>query len=189
MAAKLLSKWSRLKARNLKGMFNVAEEMAAKTHLLLKVAIESGFKPEIISKFQNTYDAWVDIGDRFFIIGVGGGSVLQPDLQQSDLQQSDVRLKKEVMHIATLESGIRLYSFRYLWDDKVYVGVMAQDLLADPKTRDAVILQESGYYAVNYLALGLRMVTHEEWWARGSSSVLLKSAHGQFSPMPIVNVQ
>ena len=93
------------------------------------------------------------------------------------------------MHIATLENGIRLYSFQYLWDDKVYVGVMAQDLLADPKTRDAVILQESGYYAVNYLALGLRMVTHEEWWARGSSSVLLKSAHGQFSPMPIVNVQ
>ena len=68
-------------------------------------------------------------------------------------------------HLSTLSNGIRLYSFRYLWDEQVQVGVMAQDLLADPDRRDAVSEHPSGYYMVDYGKLGLRMVTLKEWRA------------------------
>ncbi len=39
-----------------------------------------------------------------------------------------MRLKKDVERLATLEDGIRIYSFRFSWDDTYRVGVMAQDL-------------------------------------------------------------
>ncbi len=107
----------------------------------------------------------------------------QPQNQNQQLQQginnllnqfSDARLKRDVTHLATMESGIRLYAFRYLWEDTLRVGVMAQDLLANPVWRDAVILHPSGYYAVDYAALGLRMVTLEDWNRRGSLAVRLQ---------------
>lgn len=87
---------------------------------------------------------------------------------------SDRRLKKDMTHIATLESGIKLYSFRYLWDETMHVGVMAQDLLADPATRDAVVMTSSGFYAVNYEMLGLRMVTLKAWHEQGQAAMLLQ---------------
>ena len=45
---------------------------------------------------------------------------------------SDARLKRDIDQVATRDDGLPIYSFRYLWDDEVYVGVMAQDLLAMP---------------------------------------------------------
>lgn len=75
-----------------------------------------------------------------------------------------MRLKKDFVYLATLENGIRLYSFRYIWDDPtVYVGVMAQDLLEQEPMRDAVIMTKTGFYAVDYEKLGLKMITLEEW--------------------------
>jgi hypothetical protein len=76
---------------------------------------------------------------------------------------SDQRLKREVRYVATLANGIRIYSFKYLWADDAYVGVMAQDLLQSPIHRNAVILGADGYYRVNYRALGLRMISLSEW--------------------------
>ena len=102
---------------------------------------------------------------------------------------SDVRLKRDVAHIATLASGIRLYAFRYLWDETLRIGVMAQDLLDDESTRDAVVLRPSGYYAVNYAALGLRMATADEWRARGLASVQLKPAPGQSGTVAVAGTQ
>lgn len=84
---------------------------------------------------------------------------------------SDARLKRDVALLATLDNGIRLYSFRYLWDDVARVGVMAQELLERAPTRDAVSVTQSGYYAVDYRALGLQMTTLEEWRGRGLASV------------------
>jgi len=84
---------------------------------------------------------------------------------------SDRRLKRDIVPIAKLESGIRLYRFRYLWDETPRVGVMAQDLLADETTRDAVIVTASGFFAVDYSRLGLKMVTLEAWQARGLAAV------------------
>jgi len=45
------------------------------------------------------------------------------------------------------------------------VGVMAQELLADPDRRDAVSEHPSGYFMVDYGMLSLHMVTLEEWRA------------------------
>jgi len=78
--------------------------------------------------------------------------------------------------IARMENGIRLYSFRYLWEGTLRVGVMAQDLLKDPAMRGAVIPGPSGYYAVDYPMLGLKMVTLEEWNRQGVAAVLLRPA-------------
>lgn len=102
-----------------------------------------------------------------FRTGGGGGRPPRP---------SDRRLKRDVTHIATLENGLKLYSFKYLWDDIVNVGVMAQDLLTHETRRDAVVLMSNGFYAVNYAALGLRMTTLEAWRESGPNAVLLRPA-------------
>jgi len=80
--------------------------------------------------------------------------------------RSDIRLKRDVVPLASLANGIKLYRFRYLWSETVQVGVMAQDLLREPARRGAVILQDDGFYAVDYASLGLRMATFAEWQAR-----------------------
>jgi len=76
---------------------------------------------------------------------------------------SDMRLKRDIVELVTLGNGIKLYSFRYLWEDTVYVGVMAQDLLEHESYKDAVVIKQSGFYAVHYDMLGLQMITLEEW--------------------------
>jgi hypothetical protein len=84
---------------------------------------------------------------------------------------SDIRLKQNVHLLATLENGLKIYSFKYLWDDATYVGVMAQDLLANPAWRDAVVTLPNGFYAVDYAMLGLRMATLEAWQAQGVAAI------------------
>ncbi len=86
-------------------------------------------------------------------------------------QFSDARLKRDIAHVTTLENGIRLYSFRYLWEDTLRVGVMAQDLLADQAARDAVSVHSSGYYMVDYGRLGLTPDMLARWQARGLASI------------------
>jgi|307.fasta_scaffold113835_2 hypothetical protein len=46
---------------------------------------------------------------------------------------------------------------------------MAQELLRseNKRFRDAMMVGSNGYYAVNYDALGLRMLTLDEWRAVG----------------------
>ncbi len=51
--------------------------------------------------------------------------------------------------------------FQYLWDDQIYVGVMAQDLVAS--CPEALTVDKWGYYRVNYETLGLRMLTLREY--------------------------
>ncbi len=76
---------------------------------------------------------------------------------------SDVRLKRDVEQIATLDNGLKLYSFKYLWDETTYVGIMAQDLLEQAEYRDAVTTGKNGFYAVYYNKLGLKMTTLDQW--------------------------
>lgn len=87
---------------------------------------------------------------------------------------SDRRLKSAAMHLATLPNGIRIYSFRYLWTEQVYVGVMAQDLIHHPKFGAAIKLAADGFYRVNYALLDLRMVKIEEWKRDGLAAVSLQ---------------
>ncbi|MDH3581915.1 MAG: tail fiber domain-containing protein, partial [Hyphomicrobiales bacterium] len=93
-------------------------------------------------------------------------------------QQSDRRLKRDIAHVATLENGIRLYAFRYLWDDQLHIGVMAQDLRADETFKDAVVLKPNGFYAVDYGKLGLKMTTLEAWREYGLASVMARPVSG-----------
>ena len=86
---------------------------------------------------------------------------------------SDRRLKRDIVHLATLSDGIKLYSFRYLWSDEYQVGVMAQDLLADPRYAHAVSTDDAGFYRVDYDQLDLVMVTLEQWNEHGLDAVVL----------------
>ena len=76
---------------------------------------------------------------------------------------SDRRLKHEISRVGTLDSGLPLYRYKYLWSDQVYVGVMAQEV-ADVAP-DAVVKGDDGYLRVNYARLGTSMKSWEQWSA------------------------
>ncbi len=99
-----------------------------------------------------------------------GADALVKSVRAKVGKDSDARLKREILQVATREDGLRLYSFKYLWDEAVHVGVMAQDLLRNEVWRPAVC-RANGYYTVNYGLLGLRMTTLNEWEARGLHAV------------------
>jgi hypothetical protein len=76
---------------------------------------------------------------------------------------SDVRLKRDIALLEWLDRGIGLYRYRYLWDDTVYVGVMAQEVAR--VLPDAVRRGGDGYLRVDYARLGLRLTTWDAWRA------------------------
>ena len=80
---------------------------------------------------------------------------------------SDIRVKRDIVSVGQLDSGIGLYRYRYLWNDQAYVGVMAQEV--GEIVPDAVTSGEDGYLRVDYGRLGLRLMTWEDWVAGGSS--------------------
>lgn len=67
---------------------------------------------------------------------------------------SDQRLKRDILRLRCLDSGICLYRFRYLWDDTFYVGVMAQEV--ERVAPNAVVHGPDGYLRVRYDLLGLQ---------------------------------
>ena len=92
----------------------------------------------------------------------------------NDNRPSDRRLKRSIRLLARLHNGLKIYAFKYLWSDVVYVGVMAQDLLQNPLYKDAVITKANGFYAVNYAMLGLKMTTFAQWKKDGLASIALQ---------------
>ena len=83
---------------------------------------------------------------------------------------SDARLKQNVLAVGQYKN-ITLYQFQYLLGDKTYVGVIAQELLDSHP--DAVIVNNNGYYAVDYAKLGLQMIELEAWEEHGMKAVVL----------------
>ena len=78
---------------------------------------------------------------------------------------SDIRLKRDVALVGRRDDGLGLYSFKYLWSDTTYVGVMAQEVQA---TRpDAVVQGRGGYLLVDYRRLGVDFQTWKRWVASG----------------------
>lgn len=61
---------------------------------------------------------------------------------------SDARLKRDVSHLFTLPNGIKVYKFRMLGDDRMQIGVLAQEVMEIMPL--AVIKDKAGYYRVNY---------------------------------------
>jgi hypothetical protein len=74
---------------------------------------------------------------------------------------SDMRLKRDIALLARLDDGIGIYRYRYIWDDTVYVGVMAQEVMA--VVPEAIQVDDNGYLRVDYSRLGLRLMTWNEW--------------------------
>lgn len=74
---------------------------------------------------------------------------------------SDTPPKRDIEPIGQLENGLGLYRYRYLWDDTVYGGVMAQEVAEN--VPGAVLLRGDGYLRVNYQQLGLQVRTLPEW--------------------------
>jgi len=77
-----------------------------------------------------------------------------------------VRLKHDITMIGRFDNGIGLYRFIYNGDDKVYVGVMAQEVQA--VMPEAVMRGRDGYLRVFYEKLGLKFQTYEDWIASGA---------------------
>ena len=86
-------------------------------------------------------------------------------------QPSDIRFKRDIQLLATLEDRMKIYSFRYHWSDKIFVGIMAQDCLEHPEWKKAVCIRPDGFYGVDYAKLGLQMTTLELWNEKGQESI------------------
>ena len=71
---------------------------------------------------------------------------------------SDSRLKQDVRPLATRNDGLKVYTFHYRGDSRLFSGVMAQDLLQNPAFAKAVSVGADGYYRVDYSMLGLPLV-------------------------------
>ncbi len=68
---------------------------------------------------------------------------------------SDRRLKRDIAPVGRLANGLRLYRYRYIGDARVFVGIMAQDLIYQAPLRDAAVRGPDGFYWVDYGRLGL----------------------------------
>ena len=68
---------------------------------------------------------------------------------------SDMRLKTDIRQVGTTAHNLPLYTFRYIGNDDLYEGVMAQDVLNVMPRAGAVA--EDGFYRVNYDMLGIGM--------------------------------
>jgi hypothetical protein len=80
---------------------------------------------------------------------------------------SDHRLKTHVNRVGETPEGVNLYSFRYIGEAREFRGVMAQELLADERNRNAVEVGADGWLRVDYARLGLASLVTGEMLAAG----------------------
>jgi hypothetical protein len=78
---------------------------------------------------------------------------------------SDVNLKHDIVPLGHLANGLGLYRFSYTDSDKVYVGVLAQEV--ERVMPDAVRRAPNGYLQVNYARVGVPMMTWDQWVEAG----------------------
>lgn len=78
---------------------------------------------------------------------------------------SDVNLKHDIVPVGHLANGLGLYRFSYNDSDKVYVGVLAQEVAR--VMPGAVRRAPNGYLQVDYARLGVPMMTWHEWVEAG----------------------
>lgn len=95
---------------------------------------------------------------------------------------SSVDIKQDIHFLATARNGLRIYSFRYLDDDRAFVGVLAEEVLKDPRFAKAVVCLPEGYYAVDYAALGFEMRNMDEMRKAGEHAIAVAAARRAASP-------
>ncbi|MBB5666194.1 hypothetical protein GGE68_004424 [Rhizobium leguminosarum] len=103
--------------------------------------------------------------------GGGGGS---SSSSSSSGGWSDRRLKTDIRRLGTSAQGIPIYAFRYIWGGPMFIGTMAQDLLAIRP--DAVIATELGYYMVDYDKLDIAMISVSDDLSRLAAEAALAQA-------------
>ena len=89
---------------------------------------------------------------------------------------SDIRLKTEILPAGTLPSGLRLFSWRYLGGHHRFTGVMAQDLLANPRFASAIERDADGLMRVNYAKLGFMPADITAMQSEGEAALALYRA-------------
>jgi hypothetical protein len=78
---------------------------------------------------------------------------------------SDMRLKHDIVPVGHLANGLGLYRFSDNDSDKVFVGVLAQEV--ERVMPDAVRRAPNGFLQVNYARVGVPMMTWEQWVEAG----------------------
>ena len=84
-----------------------------------------------------------------------GGAGAAANAVNAVTAMSDIRLKEKIEKAGKSPSGIPIYVFSYIGDNRRYEGAMAQDLIS--MGIDAVETQESGYYSVDYSKIDVDM--------------------------------
>lgn len=60
---------------------------------------------------------------------------------------SDARVKTDISRVGTLDNGLPVYAYRYIWGGPMQIGVMAQDV---EQFRPEAVTEIEGVKAVNY---------------------------------------
>jgi Protein of unknown function (DUF3300)/Chaperone of endosialidase len=90
-------------------------------------------------------------------------------------RRSDIRLKHDIVLLGRLSNGLGFYRFAYNDDDRVYVGVMAQEV--QTVMSSAVIRGQDGYLRVFYNQVGLTFQTYDQWLAGGARIPAIRVHH------------
>ncbi len=84
---------------------------------------------------------------------------------------SEKQIKQNVTKLATLKSGISIFSFQYKTGPTTYVGLMADDLARIQGFAPFVVHMGEGHYAIDYENLGLSPITLETWETEGLAAM------------------
>jgi hypothetical protein len=81
------------------------------------------------------FNALGQLGSASMMIAANGGFL------------SDRRVKTDVSQVGTLDNGLPVYAYRYIWGGPMQIGVMAQDV---EKVNPEAVTEFGGIKAVNY---------------------------------------
>jgi hypothetical protein len=89
-----------------------------------------------------------------------------PQRVAATTSRSDIALKHDIARLGRLDNGLGFYHFSYNDSNKIYVGVVAQEV--QNVAPGAVIRGGDGFLRVNYESLGRRFQTYDQWHASGA---------------------
>ncbi|MGE5366102.1 MAG: DUF3300 domain-containing protein [Betaproteobacteria bacterium] len=94
-------------------------------------------------------------------VGGGGGRGGGGGGRGGGGRRSDIRLKHDIALLGRLDNGLGIYRFSYNGSNKIFVGVLAQEVMQ--VRPDAAVLGRDGYLRVYYEKLGIKFEAYEEW--------------------------
>jgi hypothetical protein len=112
---------------------------------------QTGFAIDSIEEYTNQ-----DLTQTIYNIKVTGNNTYVANKLVVH-NKSDARLKRNIELIDTRSDGLKIYTFKYVWSDVTWVGVMAQDLLEQPQFAHAVRMDKDGFYSVDYSKINFEM--------------------------------